>query len=346
MKIDERLLAYKPISVTLNFDWDNTTFDERAQMRWDYIQEQKKKDPNYIGWDFPEYFKSLHGGRAKEVLTTVAYDLLVNTIGQIASVRNDDVYISFGGKGAHDYRVTSIYLDGVLAPARIHRVMACTFIPIPDKLKDKRSKITVNHKNDVSFCNLLSNLEWVSLRRNTIKAVETGKIPSTSFKLTVTLPCPLLGKEYFFLSKRDLIKQGFSHMPAIESIKTGKPYFCGIWTEMSKEDMKDKVRGMSEEDLAIVRDEKYGRIDSLASVGTIVTEGPCKGDKFVIYGDKQFSKYGIDGSSVTAAIKGKLKVVAACTWERMTREEAVDIPIGLTPEQLDHINKTRSKKSK
>jgi hypothetical protein len=31
MKIDERLLAYKPISVTLNFDWENTTYDERVQ---------------------------------------------------------------------------------------------------------------------------------------------------------------------------------------------------------------------------------------------------------------------------------------------------------------------------
>ena len=52
MNIDERLLAYKPISVTLNFDWENTTYDERVQMRHDYIEEQKKKDPNYVGWDF------------------------------------------------------------------------------------------------------------------------------------------------------------------------------------------------------------------------------------------------------------------------------------------------------
>ena len=42
MNIDERLLAYKPISVTLNFDWENTTYDERVQMRHDYIEEQKK----------------------------------------------------------------------------------------------------------------------------------------------------------------------------------------------------------------------------------------------------------------------------------------------------------------
>lgn len=60
MDIDERLLAYKPISVTLNFDWDKMSYDERVLARHNYIEEQKKKDPNYVGYDFLEHFSSLH----------------------------------------------------------------------------------------------------------------------------------------------------------------------------------------------------------------------------------------------------------------------------------------------
>ena len=41
MNIDERLLAYKPISVTLNFDWDKMSYDERVLARHNYIEEQK-----------------------------------------------------------------------------------------------------------------------------------------------------------------------------------------------------------------------------------------------------------------------------------------------------------------
>ena len=60
MNIDKRLLAYKPISITLNFDWDKMSYDERVLARHNYIEEQKKKDPNYVGYDFLEHFSSLH----------------------------------------------------------------------------------------------------------------------------------------------------------------------------------------------------------------------------------------------------------------------------------------------
>lgn len=79
--IDERLLAYKPISVTLNFDWENTTYDERVQMRHDYIEEQKKLDPNYVGWDFPELVSSKHGGITKNITYYRDFSRVVNTLG-------------------------------------------------------------------------------------------------------------------------------------------------------------------------------------------------------------------------------------------------------------------------
>lgn len=344
--IDKRLLAYKPISITLGFDWENTTLDQRAQMRWDYIQEQKKLDPNYVGYDFPEHFSSTHGGRVKKIVYDVAFDLLVNTIGQVISARKEDLLISFGGVTAHGYRVASFYHGNKLAPRRVHRLLGCTFLPVPEELKEDRYKLTINHKNDISWSNCLSNLEWTTLRENTIKAVETGKIKSGSLKFTITHPGPLLGKEYYFFSKQDLVKQKFSPAPAWKSVRTGCEYLCGIWTEISKEEVMNKPIGVPVDERGLIFDKNNGRRDANACVGTIVTDGPCKGDKFAIFSTAMLVSYGFDTSAVYAAIKGKLKVSGACTWERMTREEAKDLPIGLTPEQLDHINQTRAKKTK
>lgn len=347
MNIDERLLAYKPISITLNFDWENTTYDERVQMRDDYIEEQKKKDPNYVGWDFPEHFRSTHGDKTDDLRYSITFDLLISTLGLLVSARYaDKLFTTFGGKSHKGYLVTAINEPEGPQLAQVHRIVACTFVPLPEELKKDPGKAIINHKNDIVTCNQKSNLEWTTLQGNTIKAVETGLIHSTSFKLTVTQPGPLIGREYYFLSKGDLVKQGFSHSPIWESVRNGTVYLCGIWSEVSKEEMTNKPRGVPEEDLLIMRDKKTGRSDASATVGTIVTEGLCKGQRFALYGGAQLKEYKFDQSSLNKAIRGDLGIVAGCTWERMSREEAVDIPIGLTPEQLDHINKTRLKKNK
>lgn len=345
--VDKRLLVYKPISITLGFDWENTTLDQRAQMRWDYIQEQKKLDPNYVGYDFPEHFRSLHGGRAVKSTESVTFDLLVSTIGQLISARYEDkIWMTFGGKSHKGYLVTAINELDEARLAQVHRIVACTFIPIPEELFKLKNKLIINHKNDIVTCNHVTNLEWTTLRGNTIKAVQTGLIQTTCFKLTVTRPGELYGNEYYFFGKMDLDKYGFSHTPVLESTRTNKPYLCGIWSEITKEEIKDKSTGMSESDLEIIRNKRFGRRDANACVGTIVTEGPCKGDKFAIFSTAMLVSYGFGTSAIYAAIKGKLKISGGCTWERMTREEAKDLPIGLTPEQLEHISKTRAKKTK
>jgi hypothetical protein len=67
-----------------------------------------------------------------------------------------------------------------------------------------------------------------------------------------------------------------------------------------------------------------------------VTEGPCKGQRFVIFGSAQIKEIGFERPTISFAIRDK-SVSQSCTWERMTREEAVNIPIGLTEAQKEHI---------
>lgn len=337
MDIDKQLLSYDPISITLKIDWNKTTMFERGELRHQYIEQQLALDPNYVGWDFPEHFRSLHGGRIHHAHQAVSFDMIISTEGEIVSVRNNQLYMTSGADSHKSYKVMAIHENGRLRVVQVHRVVACTFLAIPKELKSIIYKLVINHKNDTPWCNKRSNLEWCSHRQNTIKAVQTGAIDSTSFKFTITQPGPLLGKEYYFFSKADLVRQKFSHAPIWESVRTGKVYLCGVWTEVTKEFIKDKFIGVPEEDLAIMRDKRLGRSDAQGYLGTIVSDGPCKGEQFVMFGGRELNTHGFVASGVLLAVSQPGRVYKNCVWVKITREDAVNIQLGINDKQKLHV---------
>ena len=336
MNMDERLLAYKPISVTLNFDWENSTLDKRAKMRHDYIKEQKKTNPNYVGYDFPEHFSSLFGvsERSTEV---VDFSILVNTLGQVIRPRIKVLESSFGYNNGNGYRNFSIREKGKNRGRKAHRVIACTFIPIPKELLGNKLHLVVNHKNDIKHCNLVSNLEWCTQKVNADKAIKTSAVKTKSCKMTIKLPGDFYGKVYYFFSKRDLVKHGIvDHAVFGKSGKAGL-YIHSLWEEIDKDEIKNKPIGIPKEVIEFLKNPIFGKTGSKGVVGTIVTEGPCKGERFIIYGFKQIGLNGFGRPQIEHAINKTGRIYKSCTWERMTREEAVNIPIGLTEQQRKHI---------
>lgn len=337
MNIDERLLAYKPISITLNFDWDKMSYDERVLARHNYIEEQKKTNPNYAGWDFPEHFSSVHANKNKPLIYSIDFNKLVSTIGQMVNVIYGKVYVTLGNKNKRGYLEINMDKNGKKSKLRIHRLVSCTFIPIPKNLEENRKSLIINHKNDIKTCNLRSNLEWCTHKENVIKAYETGAALALSFKLTVIRPGPLLNKEFYFFNRTSLNSHGFSNTGIYNYINNGKSYLWGRWEIIPRGELIGKKLGMDPSILKDFKDPKYGQVNSVPWVGTILSEGPCKGEKFVIYGSTLLVKYGFNSGSVMRVIKGEKLHYIGCGWERMTREEAVDIPIGLTEAQKEHI---------
>lgn len=65
------------------------------------------------------------------------------------------------------YRVC-LYKDNKLKNARVHRLVAQTFIPNPDNLRE------VNHKDGNKLNNNIDNLEWVTSSENNKHAWNTG----------------------------------------------------------------------------------------------------------------------------------------------------------------------------
>jgi hypothetical protein len=283
-----------------------------------------------------KYFGSLHGRGGKEPKHVVDFSKIVNTLGQVISVYLKKIHVTFGGKN-NKYKNTNIHDGGKLMTVLIHRVVSCTFIPISEDYKNVRKYLVINHKNDDGCCNLRSNLEWCTGGENISKAFETGMFNNRSFKFTITRPGNLYGKEFYFISRKELEKQGFDSSGVYNFIRNGITYHCGSWEEISREEIKGKPLGIPEKLLTEIRNSKYGRFDTMATVGTIATDGPCKGQKFAIYGTKELKKYGFNQGNIGLSIRITGEICRRCTWERMTREEAVNIPIGLTEEQKKHI---------
>lgn len=339
MNIDKRLLAYKPISITLNFDWDKMTYEERVLARHNYIEEQKKKDPNYIGYDFIEVLGSLYGP-TKETKTVQLVDRrkLISTVGQTVSIWKNELYTTFGSVGKDGYCYLHFKKKGKDRTVTGHRAVASTFIPIPEHLKEHRSHLVINHKNDVKTCNHRSNLEWDTQLGNCRKAIETGAVTLTRFKVTVGQPCELYGNTYYFGCQQDLLDHGLLPRSVYSRIKEKKWHLYGIWLEVTEEEFKDKPIGIPKDHLLILNNPMFGVKKSSPYVGTIVSEGFCKGERFVLFGQKQMKEYGFYYYGVQRAARSKNgKMYKGCTWEEPKREDCIDIPIGLTEAQKEHI---------
>ena len=328
-------LSYKPISVTLNFDWENTTYDERVLARHNYIEEQKKKDPNYVGYDFPEWFNGTHGnGRATEML--VDRTILISTIGQRILVFRDKINTTFGYHDTKGYSTILVGSPGPRRSIRTHRVVACTFIPIPDNLKDFRHDLVVNHKNDVKNCNLRSNLEWCTQKQNLIKAVKTGAIETKVLKYTVkNIHIPKPGVFYFY-STAELPRYGFDRKSVERSLKCKNICHHGIWEVVPRAEIQDIKTGVPDSILQIIHDKSYGKNGKYGWIGTIVSEGPCKGQQFVVFGKTNLRKLGFHYLKKARNSDGERKYYN-CIWETRPKYECFDIPIGLTEAQKEHL---------
>ena len=84
----------------------------------------------------------------------------VSDQGRVKSLKYGKEKILRTGKNQHSYLLVVLYKDGYRKTFKVHRLVAESFIPNPNKLE------TVNHKDEVKSNNTVSNLEWMSQKDN------------------------------------------------------------------------------------------------------------------------------------------------------------------------------------
>ena len=89
----------------------------------------------------------------------------VSSLGRFKEVKNGVDEIKKLNQVRVRYKNVRIKKDGRWKTCNLHRLIAETFLPIPDKLKNE-SELQVNHKNLDSHDNRVENLEWETRREN------------------------------------------------------------------------------------------------------------------------------------------------------------------------------------
>ena len=103
----------------------------------------------------------------------VVHDYLISPFGRVVNSKTHRRIKPREMKNSHGehlqgYMIIDIFINHKKVTALLHRLVAETYIPNPNKLE------TVNHKNGDKHINYCSNLEWSSYKDNNIHALRTG----------------------------------------------------------------------------------------------------------------------------------------------------------------------------
>lgn len=329
------------ISDILNLPPGKTDYDDRVQKRWDYIQKQLELNPDWVGYDYAEYWH----GRVRLLLEFK--NTYISTKGEIftsLSIDNKKIQRVYES----GYPVVSLSNNKIKDRSCFtHRVLASTFIPRNKQLKKiPFFKLQVNHKNGIKKENSLTNLEWCTAKQNVNHAYSNGLMNGLSglknpriipLLATVITPGPYKGKKFVLVGKGEFIKHGFhqggAHRCYNKTLETSNG--C-TWKGISQEDIERYDRSPPSGYLEYYNQNKtLFNPNVLPVLGKIVL-GENAGYEFCLVGKRETKTAGFTDSHVRecAHTNGIHKGVR---WSVLAVEDVSKYPRGLTKEIFETI---------
>ena len=302
--------------------WDKYSYNTRCNYLYHFLKNKLKEDPDYevfVPFVFPKF-----------ITETTLSPLVVS----------DNVFIS--NKGRVWGSKKNAYLKGSINPSgyktltvdkstvNVHRAVAFSFCPIPEKHKDKTHHVLeVNHMDCVKINNGFSNLEWCTGLENKEHAVENGlQVVREDIESANVIPMLATvkeikgyeGKEFIIVGLKDAERGGMSHK-ALHSIRTGKAksYKGCDWEIVPKEDVDKYPRLTDETLIEKIKNFQWNRRrpntarQRFTYVGTCVTTG----EKKEYRGTRALELDGFLYPNVLKVIKGERAFTKGYSFEKI-----------------------------
>lgn len=341
MKNSYQNLDFYLLTDILELKYDETSsYDERVQKRYNYVKEQLEKDPNYEGWDYPEYYKFKYTG---EIIYLNSFNYIVSTNGKFAVLDEDGTRFSLcNGSRSGPYREICIRdLENKRIHMNVHRVLACTFIM--NGYKVGVWKLFCNHKDLNKHNDTFVNLEWTTPRDNIIHAWvnEAHKTPRTYHGGNVFIGKYILDDEYegkiFSMDgSKGLIDIGLDPGLIISSILGNSKCCYGfIWSFGVPEDLTVYPYIPIALASRVATDVTYTLERLIPILGKIIETS----ETFVLYGRTEISDNGFSQSPSKVFEYSKTgKPYKGCIFKRVSRLEGNKHQRGLTRKQIEFLN--------
>lgn len=149
----------------------------------------------------------------------------VSNLGRVKRVKTNRVLKGRKDKGG--YLVVCLYKNGSKSNKRIHRLVAEAFIPNTD------NKPTVNHIDEDKTNNMVSNLEWMTVKENLnhgTRNKRAGKAISKSKSISIIATNIKTGESTEFYGTNECARQLGLHQQHITAVLKGRLKQTGGYT--------------------------------------------------------------------------------------------------------------------
>ena len=333
------IISIGTLTEKLNLD-KVSDYHKRVELREAYV----KAHPDVEHWDYAEHIpykgESIEGPYKLLLISTLGNIRTFNQFGNLHDRRpqakvNQYARVRFKD---NDYNGKS-YLR--------HRLLASTFITVPEEIRDELFLIVPNHLNGIKFDNRFDNIEWTTSKGNLQHAIENGFIKTGMDREDATFYMgEVKTKNRFFTRKlvvcgtREIANLGLNEDSILYSIRTEGGHHCGCkWSKVDRE-TAEKIRKQNNSDLleAMVHDKSYMNYNTVPIVA-VINSGKYEGLRFSFYGAKEINRLGrgFNQGHVSKVCNGKLKSHKGCYWYQTSFDEADRYPRGIPDYVLDSI---------
>jgi len=218
------------------------------------LDEKLKEDPDYEVFVPLVYYRHSSYVKDNQVELKV-YNAFISNKGTVLSKRTGEPEV-LAPHISGEYPTVRFTLNKRPCYLKVHRALACAFVPVPDDFKSEHPKdLQVNHMDGIKVNLELSNLEWTTNSGNITHAYANGLITRVSgLDKSCTIPVKgrviegkYKGYEFILAGETEVVKHGFQQGRISDCVNgKRKTHFSCAFTVATEAELETLPRGITD----------------------------------------------------------------------------------------------------